>query len=62
MTPTSSSPSAPLGIFAVQCPNPKCRKYMLVEEHERNKTVSCLLCKAPIRVVGTTAPRSGGGR
>jgi hypothetical protein len=58
MTP-SPSPSAPLGIFAVQCPNPKCRKFMLVEEHERNKTVACLVCKGPIRV-GSPAPRPGG--
>jgi hypothetical protein len=46
-----SSASTP-GVFAVQCPNPKCRKYMLVEEHDRNKVVPCLLCKTPIRVGG----------
>jgi hypothetical protein len=39
-------------VFAVQCPNPKCRKYMLVEDHERNKVVACLLCKTPIKVGG----------
>jgi hypothetical protein len=44
-------------VFAVQCPNPKCRKYMLVEEHERNKVVACLLCKTAIRVGG--APPAG---
>jgi hypothetical protein len=38
------------GVFAVQCPNPKCRKYMLVEEHDRGKVVPCLLCKTSIRV------------
>jgi hypothetical protein len=38
------------GVFAVQCPNPKCRKYMLVEEHDRGKVVPCLLCKTAIRV------------
>jgi hypothetical protein len=43
-------------VFAVQCPNPKCRKYMLVEEHDRNKIVPCLLCKTPIKVGGTTPP------
>jgi hypothetical protein len=43
-------------VFAVQCPNPKCRKYMLVEEHERGKVVHCLLCKTPIRVGGGAAP------
>lgn len=35
-------------VFAVQCP--KCRKYMLVEERDRNRTVACMLCKAPIKV------------
>jgi hypothetical protein len=39
-------------VFAVQCPEPKCRKYMLVEEHERGNTVLCLICKTPIRVGG----------
>lgn len=39
-------------VFAVQCPNAKCRKYMLVEDHDRNKVVACLLCKAPIKVGG----------
>jgi hypothetical protein len=29
-------------VFAVQCPNPKCKKYMLVEERDRNNVVSCL--------------------
>jgi hypothetical protein len=37
-------------VFSVQCPNPKCRKFMLVEDHDRNRTVACLLCKTPIRV------------
>jgi hypothetical protein len=37
-------------VFAVQCPNPKCRKFMLVEEQDRNKVVACLICKTPIRV------------
>jgi hypothetical protein len=42
----------PQGVFAVQCPNPKCKKYMLVEEHDRGKTVPCLLCQTPIKVGG----------
>jgi hypothetical protein len=50
-------------VFAVQCPNPKCKKYMLVEDHDRNKVVACLLCKAAIKVgAGPTAkprPRPG---
>jgi hypothetical protein len=37
-------------VFAIQCPNPKCRKFMLVEEQERNKVVMCLLCKEPIQI------------
>jgi hypothetical protein len=37
-------------VFAVQCPNPRCRKFMLVEEHDCNNVVTCLLCKTPIRV------------
>jgi len=44
-------------VFAVQCPNPKCKKYMLVEDHDHNKVVACLLCKTSIRVGG--APGSG---
>jgi hypothetical protein len=39
-------------VFAVQCPEPKCRKYMLVEEHDRGNVVPCLICKTPIRVGG----------
>jgi hypothetical protein len=45
-------------VFAVQCPNAKCRKYMLVEDHDRNKIVACLLCKTPIKVGGGPAPRT----
>ena len=41
-------------VFAVQCPNPKCRKYMLVEEYDRNiKTVSMLIkIPAVVRLLG----------
>jgi hypothetical protein len=35
-------------VFAVQCP--KCKKFMLVEEHDQGKVVTCLLCRATIRV------------
>jgi hypothetical protein len=46
-------------VFAVQCPNPKCRKYMLVEDHQRAGLVSCLLCKTAIKIGGTPAvPRT----
>ncbi len=37
-------------VFAIQCPNPKCRKFMLVEERDCNSVVNCLLCKTPIRL------------
>jgi len=40
-------------VFAVQCPEPKCRKYMLVEEEDRGNVVACLICKTPIRVGGS---------
>lgn len=43
-------------VFAVQCPNPRCRKFMLVEGHDRNNVVPCLLCKTPIRVGGGSSP------
>lgn len=43
-------------VFAVQCPNPKCGKFMLVEGHDLNKVVPCLLCKTPIRVGAPPAP------
>jgi hypothetical protein len=46
------------GVFAVQCPNPRCRKFMLVEEHDRDNVVVCLLCKTPIRVGNPPPPRS----
>lgn len=45
------------GVFAVQCPNPRCRKFMLVEEQDRSNVVTCLLCKTPIRVA-SPPPRS----
>ena len=40
-------------VFAVQCPNPNCRKFMLVEERE--KTIVCLLCKIPFQIGEPTA-------
>jgi hypothetical protein len=55
MKPTSDSAPAVPGVFAVQCPNPKCRKFMLVEEHDRGNVVQCLLCRTPIRVGGAPA-------
>jgi hypothetical protein len=44
-------------VFAVQCPNPKCRKYMLVEERDKGKVVPCLLCKTAIKVGGASAAK-----
>ena len=38
-------------VFAVQCSNPKCKKFMLVEDHQRGKLVPCLICKTPIKVL-----------
>jgi hypothetical protein len=52
----TTSSGAP-GVFAVQCPNPKCRKFMLVEQHDAGKVVPCLLCKTPIRVGIPSPPR-----
>lgn len=43
-------------VFAVQCPNPKCRKFMLVEDHDLNRVVNCLLCKTAIKVGGPAPP------
>jgi hypothetical protein len=43
-------------VFAVQCPNPKCKKYMLVEDRDLNQIVPCLLCKTSIKVGGPPAP------
>ena len=37
-------------VFAVRCPNPRCKKFMLVEEDQRGQAVPCLICKLPIAV------------
>jgi len=42
-------------VFAVQCPNPKCKKFMLVEDHQQGKVVPCLLCRTPIKVGNSTS-------
>jgi len=41
-------------VVAVRCPNPECRKYMLVEDHQRGQVVTCLICKQPIKVPAAT--------
>ncbi len=42
-------------VFAVQCPNVKCKKFMLVEDHQQGKVVPCLICRTPIKI-GASAP------
>ena len=46
-------------VFAVQCPNVKCKKFMLVEDHQQGKVVPCLLCKTAIRVGGLMPAMAG---
>jgi hypothetical protein len=48
-------------VFAVQCPNPKCKKFMLVEDRDLNQVVPCLLCKSPIKVGSPAQATSGAG-
>jgi hypothetical protein len=43
-------------VCAVQCPNPQCRKYQLVEERDRGKVVQCLICKSSIKVGAAPPP------
>ena len=45
-------------VFAVQCPNPKCRKFMLVEDHQQGKVVPCLICRTAIKVGGAPSSTS----
>jgi hypothetical protein len=45
-------------VFAVQCPNVKCRKYMLVEDRDQGRVVPCLLCRSAIKV-GTRPVAAG---
>jgi hypothetical protein len=37
-------------VFAVQCPNPKCKKFMLVEDHQQGKVVQCLICRTGVKI------------
>lgn len=46
-------------VFAVRCPSPNCRKYMLVEEIDRGQIVNCLICKTPVRVASAPIPPAG---
>lgn len=43
-------------VFAVRCPNPQCKKFMLVEDDQRGQTISCLICKQPISVPAPPPP------
>lgn len=36
--------------FIVQCPDAACRKFMLLEDDQREETVACLVCKKPFDV------------
>ena len=48
--------SAEPSVFAVRCPAPACRKFMLVEASDRGKVVPCLICKTPIKVPAEGTP------
>ncbi len=37
-------------VVAVRCPNPNCRKFMLVEAEQQGQVIPCLICKKPIKV------------
>jgi hypothetical protein len=43
-------------VFAVRCPNPQCKKFMLVEEDQRGQAVTCLICQVPIAVPAPPPP------
>ena len=45
-------------VFAVRCPNPQCKKFMLVEDDQRGRAVPCLICKLPIAVPAPPPPVS----
>jgi uncharacterized paraquat-inducible protein A len=37
-------------VFIVQCPNPNCQAFMLLEDSARGASVPCLRCKKTIQV------------
>ena len=43
-------------VFAVRCPAPACRKFMLVEAADRGTVVPCLICKAGIQIPAGPPP------
>lgn len=45
-------------VIAVRCPNPQCRKFMLVEDHQRGQVVTCMICKQPIKVPAASDARA----
>jgi hypothetical protein len=56
--------------FITRCPYPECRKYLLLEDHDRGTTVECLCCKRPINLAsgvqnetyaGDSAPPAASG-
>ncbi len=42
--------------FIVQCPHEQCRKYNLLEDDARGKTVECLVCHHHFKVEGPRPP------
>lgn len=48
-------------VYGVRCPNPRCKKYMLVEERDLNRVVPCLLCRTPIQVGTPPGLKTGDG-
>lgn len=44
-------------VVTVQCTNPQCRKYMLVELRDKQKPMVCLICKQKIKPV-VPAPKT----
>ena len=42
-------------VVATRCPNPACKKYQLIEDADRGKSIACLICKQPIKVPADTA-------
>jgi hypothetical protein len=48
-------------VIAVRCPSAACRKYMMVEPHERGTIVPCLICKLliPVPALDGSMPKAG---
>jgi len=46
--------------FIVRCINPKCQRFMLLEDEVRGTSVECLLCKTPFKT-DSSSGSSGDG-